>query len=133
MSPDPWLALEDKEFGIETKESAKEEELKDFQILAEDMLRFLIYRTNVLDRITYLLLHKNEALTECGVTSILKILIRVARHSPDVLIEFDELLGYFVENNVSPNWTTLGMFHSDIRCYVFMHLPIFCSCKIIIL
>ncbi len=86
----------------------QESELKDDEMLKMDFLEFFIHRSNLLDRLAYFL--KGDCLSEGGVDGILKILIRVARHSPHALVNH-EILSIIVTHYTNPNWSqSSGMF-----------------------
>jgi hypothetical protein len=92
----------------DSEEDIKESELKDFQYVKNDLIGFLVERTNLLTRFKYLILNLETALNEAGVLGILKVLIRTARHSPNKLIECDELLRGIAKNFMTSNWTMIG-------------------------
>jgi len=91
------------------EEEVQEAELKDYQYVRNDLIEFLISRTDILVRCDFLLRNTETFLKEAGVLGILKILIRIARHSPHKLMESDELLERVASNFMSSNFTTIGM------------------------
>lgn len=77
-----------------------EVDLKDEEMLKIDFLEFFINRSNLLDRIAYFL-KGEDCLSEKGMAGIFKMLIRVARHSPNILVDH-EVLSIIVKNYISP-------------------------------
>lgn len=104
-NPNPLLSTQPDEVF---NDNAGAKELKDFEYLQLDLLDFLINRSEILVRIEYLLVTKAELFNEKGVTCILKILIRLARHSPLSVIKYERILKFVTDNYVSPNWITLS-------------------------
>lgn len=49
-----------------------------------------------------------ELLNEAGILGILKVLIRISRHSPKKLLECKELLAVIQKNFMNPNWLQTG-------------------------
>ena len=81
---------------------------KDIQIVREDLIRFFLHRGCLLDRFEYLLYSKTEYLTIFGLINMLKILIRIGRHSPDHLVKEQRILDYFVEHHLQLNLNTVS-------------------------
>jgi hypothetical protein len=104
--PHPWISTKTANMNATMDPGDQENDMKDFQMLEMDLLDFFIHRSNLLDRLTYFL--KTDMLTEIGVDGVLKILIRISRHSPEEVIENKELLGILVNNYTTPNWSSTG-------------------------
>lgn len=82
--------------------------MKDFEFLQLDLGEFLISRADLLRRIEYLLTTTSQLLTEKGVTSILKILVRLARQCPSEIVSHDQTMGHIVNSYITPNWYLLS-------------------------
>jgi len=133
----PWIST----FELNSKESAPiinpepqkseeiaDSELKDYQYIRKDFIGFLIHRTNILIRLNYMLTDFGYLLNEQGVLGILKILVRIARHSPNELAETPELLSnilkYFMNSNISNllNSGKSNFFKSKIKIIICIFL-----------
>lgn len=106
--PHPWISTKSENLIATLDPGEQETELKDEEMLKMDFIEFFIHRSNLLDRLCYFL--KKDCLSDVGVNGILKILIRVARHSPNTLVDH-ELLSIIVKDYTNPNWNQApGMF-----------------------
>ncbi|OXA61235.1 RNA polymerase II-associated protein 1 [Folsomia candida] len=98
--PYPWISTKSRNLADSLDPGEDEVDLKDEEMLKIDFLEFFINRSNLLDRIAYFL-KGEDCLSEKGMAGIFKMLIRVARHSPNILVDH-EVLSIIVKNYISP-------------------------------
>jgi hypothetical protein len=106
--PHPSLVTKNKNLAFSLEPEVKEDELKDPEVLTTDLLEFLIHRSNILGRIEHCLVNEFSTLNDNGVRGILMLLVRIARHSPNALVDRKPLLRALIDKYASAHWLASG-------------------------
>ncbi|CAG7837354.1 unnamed protein product [Allacma fusca] len=90
------------------RDVVKDPATRDHQILTMDLLLFFIERSHLLDRIEYLLVDRPERVSQAVEINILRVLIRIARHSPDILLQSSRTLDRVCKIVMTGNWSAIS-------------------------